>query len=128
MIRTCAILHVRIANRVVTGSCCRGGIANIRGGCSRALLEQRPRPKALWRFRVSTSNNPSGRSWLHNNTPVRHIYDTYVQQDIQVYADDHFEPPKRQYSNPKALLLLRVSIRVPRDDRFWQHLHTRPHR
>ena len=37
MIRTCAILHIRIAKRLVMGSCCRGGIVNIRGGCSRAL-------------------------------------------------------------------------------------------
>jgi len=34
----------------------------------------------------------------------------YTQQDIRVYEDDHFEPPNRQYSNTKALSLLRVSI------------------
>jgi len=38
------------------------------GGCSRALVERPESPKALWRFRVSTSNSPSGRSWLHPYT------------------------------------------------------------
>ena len=56
MIRTCAILHIRIANHLVMDSCCRGGIVRIRGGCSRALLVRPNSPKALWRFRASTSN------------------------------------------------------------------------
>ena len=33
---SCVALHVRIANRLVTDSCCRGGIVDTRGGCSRA--------------------------------------------------------------------------------------------
>ena len=61
MIRTCAILHLRMANRLVMGSCCRGGIVRIRGGFSRALFVRPNSPKALWRFRASTSNSPSGR-------------------------------------------------------------------
>ena len=65
MIRTCAILHVRIANLLVMDSCCRGGIVNIRGGCSRVPRIRSERPKALWRFRASTSNSPSGRNLLH---------------------------------------------------------------
>ena len=89
------VLHARIANRVVEGSCCRGGIVNTRGGCSCALLVRRPRPKTLWRFRVSTSNSPSGRSWPHAHTHLNlvalcYIYQTYARQDIQVYEDDHF--------------------------------------
>ena len=74
MIRTCAILHIRIANRLVMGSCCRGGIVNIRGGCSRTLLVRPRRSTALWRFRASTSNSPSGRSWLH----TIHAYSSYL--------------------------------------------------
>ena len=31
-------LHIRIANHLVTDSCCRGGIVHSRRGCSRALL------------------------------------------------------------------------------------------
>ena len=107
---SCITLHLRIANRVVIGSCCRGGIVNIRGGCSRALLERRPRPKALWRFRVSTSNSPSGRSWLHARTHMPYIHNTYAQQDIRVCGDDHLQPPKWQFLDSKALCLLRVSI------------------
>ena len=59
---------LRIANHMVMDSCCRGGIVNIRCGRSRVLLERRPRPTALWRFRVSTSNSPSGRLWPQTNT------------------------------------------------------------
>ena len=70
---SCITLHVRIANRVVIGSCCRGGIVNTRVGRSCALLVPPDSPKALWRFRVSTSNSPSGRSWLH----ARHAYAVY---------------------------------------------------
>ena len=94
MIRTCAILHIRIAKRLVMGSCCRGGIVNIRGGFSPALLERPERSKALWRFRASTSNSPSGRSRLptytHKKVRLRHIYHIYAQQDIRVCGDDHF--------------------------------------
>ena len=76
---------------------------HIRGGCSCAQNIRRPRPTAIWRFRASTSNNPSGRAWLHFDTPMRHIYHTFAQQDIRVCGDDHFEPQKRQYQNSKAI-------------------------
>ena len=98
-----ATFHLRIANRVGEDSCCRGGIVNTRGGCSRALLVQPNSPKALWRFRVSTSDILSGRSWLQTYTHMRHIHHTFAQQGIRVCGDDHFEPPKCQFSNPKAL-------------------------
>ena len=65
---SCITLYVRIANRVVNGSCCRGGIVHIRCGCSRAQSERPESPKALWRFRVSTSNSLSGRMRLHTHT------------------------------------------------------------
>ena len=84
-----AILHVRIANRMVMGSRCRGGIVNIRVGSR----ERNVRPNsatALWRFRVSTSNSPSGRSWPPTDTHLRYIYHTFAQQDIRVCGDDHF--------------------------------------
>ena len=58
-------LRVRIANWTGEDSCCRGGIVHIRGGCSCVRGIRRPRPKALWRFRASTSNSPSGRLWPH---------------------------------------------------------------
>ena len=84
------VLRLRIANQVGEDSRCRGGIVNSRCGCSSALVERRDSPKALWRFRVSTSNNPSGRVRLHTNTHIRYIYRTYAQQDIRVCGDDHF--------------------------------------
>ena len=84
------VLHARIANQMGEGSCCRGGIVNTRGGCSRALLVRRHCSTALWRFRVSTSNSLNGRSRPHSYTQIRYIDHTYVQQDIQVYEDDHF--------------------------------------
>ena len=103
-------LHLRIANHLVMDSCCRGGIVNIRSGCS-CVRSIRPKsPTALWRFRVSTSNSPSSRTWPPAYTPIRYIYQTCAQQDIRVCGDDHFQPPDRQYSNSKALSLLRVSI------------------
>ena len=104
------VLQARIANRVVEGSCCRGGIVNTRGGCSCALLVRRPRPKALWRFRVRTSNSPIGRAWPHTDTPNGQSAQIYARQDIRVRGDDHFEPPKRQFKDSTALWLLRVSI------------------
>ena len=107
---TCVTRRVRIANHMVMGSRCRGGIVHIRCGCCRALLQQRHRPKALWRFRVSTSNSLIGRTRLPTYTHLCYIYHTYAQQDIRVYEDDLLKPPMRQYSNPKALSLLRVSI------------------
>ena len=87
--KSCVALHVRIANQTVTDSYCRGGIVHIRGGCSCALFVRPQSPKALWRFRVSTSNSPSGRPWLHTNTHIRQIDHTYAQQDIRVCEDDH---------------------------------------
>ena len=95
MIRT--ILHVRIANQLGEDSRCRGGIVHIRGGCSCVRGIRCPRPTALWRFRASTSNSSSGRSWLPTYTHLRYIYHTFAQQDIRVCGDDHFEPQKRQY-------------------------------
>ena len=63
-----ATLHLRIANQVEEDSCCRGGIVHIRGGCSCALLERPDSSKALWRFRVSISKSPSGRTLPHTDT------------------------------------------------------------
>ena len=68
---TCVTLHLRIANQVGEDSRCRGGIVHTRGGCSRALFVRQSSPTALWRFRASTSNSPSGRTWLHTHTPMR---------------------------------------------------------
>ena len=98
----CVTLHVRIANRVGEDSRSRGGIVNTRFGCSSALLERRPRPKALWWFRVSTSNSPSSRSWPPTDTHLRDIDHTYAQQDIRVCGDDHFQPPTWQLKNPRS--------------------------
>ena len=61
-------LHLRIANQMGEDSCCREGIVHSRGGCSRARSVWRPSPKALWRFRVSTSNSPSDRTRPHTHT------------------------------------------------------------
>ena len=95
----CVKFRLRIANQMVMDSCCRGGI--VRSPRARSV---RPKsPKALWRFCASTSNSLSGRSRPPTYTPMRHIYQTYAQQDIRECGDDHFQPPKRQYQNPKAL-------------------------
>ena len=71
----------QFANWVVLDSCCRGGSAHI--WVARCFLHiwvvryrtlfVRPerRSNALWRFRASTSNSPSGRSWPHPRTPIR---------------------------------------------------------
>jgi len=99
----CVTLHVRIANHVVEDSCCRGGIVHIRGVYSCERLVRPQSSTAIWRFRASTSNSLNGRSRPPKNTQFRHIYHTYAQQDIRVCGDDHCEPPKRQFSNPKAL-------------------------
>ena len=66
--------HVRIANRLVEDSYCRGGIVNTRGVCSRARSVRPNSPKALWRFRASTSNSPIGRSRPHTHTHLRYLY------------------------------------------------------
>ena len=96
-------LHPRTANQVGEDSRCRGGIVNIRVGFSRALFVRRESSTALWRFRASTSNSPSSRTWPHYDTNLRYIYQTYAQQDIRVCEDDHLKPQKKQYQNPKAL-------------------------
>ena len=105
LVRECVAItrRARIANLVGEDSCCREGIVNIRFCFSCALLVWPYSPTALWRFRASISNSPSGRTWLHTNTPVRYIHHTYAQQDIRVCGDDHFQPPNWQSKNPKAL-------------------------
>jgi len=108
--RTCVTFHLRIANQVGEDSYCRGGIVNTRCGYSCERSVRRHCPKALWRFRASASNSLSGRFRPPTYTLVRHIDQTHAHQDIRVCGDDHCEPHKRQYSNPKALWLLRVSI------------------
>ena len=99
----CVVLRLRIANQMVMDSRCREGIVHSRGGCSRARSVWRPRPTALWRFRASTSNSLSDRFGPHTDTHSRHIHHTHAQQGIRVCGGDHFEPPNRQYSNPKEL-------------------------
>ena len=106
----CVKFLLRETNRLGEDSRCRGGIVNTRGGRSRAPSVPPERSKALWRFRASTSNSPSGRSWPHTHTQLCYIDQTHAQQDIRVCGDDHLKPPKRQFPNHKALLLLRVSI------------------
>ena len=103
LILTRVTLRVRIAKRVGECSYCRGGIVNTRGGCICALLERPESPTALWRFRVSTSNSSSDRYRPPIDTHICYIDHTYAQQDIRVYEDDHFQPPMRQYTHPKAL-------------------------
>jgi len=89
-IMVCAAVHLRTTTLVVMDSRCRGGIVNTRFGCSRELLARHNSSTALWRFRASTSNSPSGRSRPLPNTQTHRIYQTYAQQDIRVCGDDHF--------------------------------------
>ena len=100
----------QFANHMVMDSYCREGIVNTRFGRSCARPIRRQSPKALWRFRASTSNSLSGRSRPQTHTLLPQTHHTYARQDIRVCEDDHFQSPKRQFSNPKALWLLRVSI------------------
>ena len=65
---SCITFLLRTANRVGEDSYCRGGIVHTRFGCSRALFVPPESPTALWQFRVSTSNSPSGRLWPQTNT------------------------------------------------------------
>ena len=80
------------------------------------------RPTALWRFRVSTSNSPSGRLAAYD-TPIRYIYQTYAQQDIRVCGDDHFSRQSGSSEFQGAFASSRKYLST-RDDRFGQHLHT----
>ena len=94
-------LRSRTTSLLGEDSYCRGSIVRTRNVFSRERRVRRESSKALWRFRVSTSNSPSDRSRLHAHTPIRYIYQTYAQQDIRVYEDDHCEPHKRQFLNPR---------------------------
>jgi len=120
-------LRARIANRLVTDSRLRGGIVNIPIGRSCVLFVRPLRPKALWRFRVSTSNSPSGLPWPHTNTLLHRICRIFSQRDIRVCEDDRVNLLLRQYANPKALWLVRVSIWDTQAHRLWQRMHTSPH-
>ena len=99
----CVKFLLRETNRLGEDSRCRGGIVNTRGGCSRARSRTaRPSQGAL---AVSCkyfkqSKWPFSAAYQH---AVSYIDHTYAQQDIRVCGDDHLQPPKRQYSNPKAL-------------------------
>ena len=75
-------LRARIASRMVMGSRYRGGIVNIQIGCYRARIVKYNYPMALWRFRVRTSNNPSGHSWQHTDTYLRETYHICAQSGI----------------------------------------------
>ena len=62
----------QFANWVVLDSCCRGGSVHIWVvRCRTLFVRPERRSNALWRFRASTSNSPSGRSWPHPRTPIR---------------------------------------------------------
>ena len=112
---------LRIANRLVMDSYCRGGILRTRRGCTHARHEECSFPKALWQPRVRISSNPSGHIWPHACTHPCNIFYIYVPQGIRVYGDDHLKLPMWQYYCPMALSLLGVSISGTRDDHFRQH-------
>jgi len=94
-------LRARIANLLVTGSRCRGGIVNIRVGCTRALIVQRNYPTALWRFRARTSNSPSDHSRPQQDTHIRYIDRIHAQRNTRGYGDDHLKPPDWQLWIPR---------------------------
>jgi len=96
-------LRVCIANLLVKDSRCRGGIVNIRSGCSRAPFARLRNSTALRRPRVSTSNSLSDLSQPHPYTHVRENDRIYAQRDIRGYGDDHLKPRHRQCPNPTAL-------------------------
>ena len=107
---TCVTLLLRIANHMVMDNYCRGGIVNTRVGCSFVPRIRPESPTALSQFRASTSNSPIDLFRPHTHTHIRCNHHTFAQQDIRVCGDDHCQPPLRQFPNPKALCLLRVSI------------------
>ena len=95
MILVRVTLRARIANRLVTDSRLRGGIVNslssLSRSCACALVVRLQRSKALWQFRVSTSNSRTRQRERHDRTPFRRIDHIYAQQGIQGYGDDHLE-------------------------------------
>ena len=106
----CVKFLLRETNRLGEDSRCRGGIVHTRGGCSRSRSIQTHSSQGALAVSCKyfkQSKWPFSAAYQH---AFRHIYHTYAQQDIRVCGDDHFQPPMRQYSNPKALWLLRVSI------------------
>ena len=87
---SCKALRVRIANLLVKDSRCRGGIVNIRSGCTRAPFARLRNSTALRRPRVSTSNSLSDLSRPHPYSNIHHIDRIHAQRDIRGYGDDHF--------------------------------------
>ena len=77
-----AAVHLRTTSLLVMDSRCRGGIAHSGFGLSGVHSVRPESPKALWRFRVSTANSLSGRTWPQTDTPIRYIDHTYAQKDI----------------------------------------------
>ena len=97
-------LHPRTANQVGEDSRCRGGIVHIRVGCSRALLVRRHCSTALWRFRVSTSNSPNGRSRPHSYTQLRYIIILTLNKIFEYVEMTIFSRPMRQFSESQGAL------------------------
>ena len=62
LIPRCVTLHLRIANHLVDGQLLSRRYCTHSVWLFSCALERPQSPTALWRFRVSTSNSPSGRS------------------------------------------------------------------
>ena len=104
-------LRVRIANRIGRGQLLSRRYCTHSGWLfSCASHTASYGPKALWRFRVSTSNSPSGRTWPHA-TRNSLIFIILTLDKIFEYVEMTIcSRPSGSILNPKALSLLRVSI------------------
>ena len=101
--KSCVALHVRIANLLVMGSCCRGGIVNT--GVVFSSVSPPNSSKALWIF-AQVLQTVQVAVPAATYTPRRQFIITLNK--IFVCGDDHLSRQLAVYQS--ALWLLRVSI------------------
>ena len=64
-------LHLRIANQMVMGSYCRGGIVHIRFGCSRVLSKRSKKKKFFRHISLRARRDYDTKARSHALTPVQ---------------------------------------------------------
>ena len=72
------------------------------------------RPTALWRFRVSTSNSLSGRSWLHAHTHLRHIIILTLNKIFEYVEMTIFSRPRGSPESQGAFASSRKYLSISR--------------
>jgi len=124
-----ATLRARIANQVGEDSCCRGGIVHIQCGCSCALAYGVDCPKALWRFRASTSNSLSSRTLAAHVHASFVIFIKFTLNKIFEYVEMTIcKPPKTAVAQSQgALTSSRKYLSTLEMTVLRQHFHTQTH-